>query len=135
MLNRFFTPQHLPVLLKISPSGGTLGTTTSNSSTVLSIRDSNGNGKIDLGEATDVRIKWGKESETRGTEPRRTYAPWEDTLCMDTSGVLWVGMYKTTRYYRVDPNDGHMLEPSGESQRTLTNPTVARWIHGTSLER
>ncbi|HEV7377906.1 MAG TPA: hypothetical protein VGN95_24710 [Pyrinomonadaceae bacterium] len=66
MLNRFFL-SHLPVLLKIAPTGGTPGTTTSNGM-VLPMLDNNANNHIDPGEATDVRIKWASEIGIVGTD-------------------------------------------------------------------
>jgi len=116
VLNRFFPPNppdvlnppHLPVLLKIAPSGGIPGTTTSNGPTnVLAMTDTTTNNKIDPGEATDVRILWGKEIGTAGTDEGQ----YGRSLCMDTTGVLWVGMHLTQRYYRVDPATGNMLPP------------------------
>ena len=107
VLNRFFSPPHLPVLLKIAPTGGIPGTTTSNGSTVLPMLDNNPtNNQIDPGEAMDVRIQWAKpigNSSDVGALGR--------ALCMDTSGVLWVGMYNTQRYYKVDSATGQMLAP------------------------
>jgi streptogramin lyase len=106
VLNRFFSPAHLPVLLKIAPTGGIPGTTTSNGPTVLPLLDNNANNQIDPGEAADVRIQWAKpigNSTDVGALGR--------ALCMDTNGVLWVGMHNTQRYYKVDPATGNMLAP------------------------
>jgi DNA-binding beta-propeller fold protein YncE len=107
VLNRFFSPPHLPVLLKIAPTGGIPGVTTSNGSIALPITDTlPTNNQMDPGEATDVRIKWAKEIGTGADVGALGRA-----LCMDTSGVLWVGMYQTERYYKVDPATGNMLAP------------------------
>jgi streptogramin lyase len=102
VLDRFFTA-HLPVLLKIVPTGGTLSTTTS-SGPVLPMIDANNNNHIDSGEATDVRIKWASEigaATDAGALGR--------SLCIDPSGFLWVGMHTTQRYYKVDPITGLMV--------------------------
>jgi hypothetical protein len=124
-LDRFFSTDtvpawtnapHLPVLLKIAPAGGTVGVNTSAGS-VLSMLDTNSNYALDPGEATDVRILWAKSVGNPAID--------KDTmgraLCIDPSGVLWVGMYGenktgtitpgTSHYYRVDPNTGQMLAP------------------------
>lgn len=107
VLNRFFDPGHRPVLLKIAPSGGNPGTTTSNGSTALDINDANNNNEIDvnLGEAKDVRIQWAQPIGANGELGR--------ALCMDTTGVLWVGMWTTGKYYRVDATTGQVLAPTG----------------------
>lgn len=104
MLNRFFSPLHRPVLLKIAPTGGTPGVNTSNGSLTMAMLD-NGttNNEIDAGDTKDVRIKWGEPIGTAGALGR--------ALCMDTTGVLWVGMYNTGLYYRVDANTGQVLAP------------------------
>jgi len=109
VLDRFFStpnPPHLPVLLKIAPTGGTPGLTTSNGP-VLPMLDNNNSNNIDPGEATDVRIQWGKPIGIAGTDEGALGR----ALCIDTSGVLWVGMYTTQRYYKVDPTTGQMLGP------------------------
>jgi hypothetical protein len=107
VLDRFFTTPphlpHLPVLVKIAPTGGIPGITTSNGPTPLSIIDNiNPNNNIDSGEATDVRIKWAKPIGIAGTDEDA----WGRALCIDPTGVLWVGMYKTQRYYKVDSATG-----------------------------
>jgi hypothetical protein len=114
VLNRFF-PQgqsspnaHLPVLVKIAPFGGTLGTTTSNGPTnVLAMTDTNTNDEIDAGDNKDARILWGK----RIGAPTIVGNPGDEgalgrALCMDPSGYLWVGLHETKRYYKVDPATG-----------------------------
>ena len=111
VLDRFFTtPPHLPhrpVLVKIAPTGGIPGITTSNGPTPLPIIDSNSNNNIDPGEATDVRIKWAMPIGIAGTDEDA----WGRALCIDPTGVLWVGMYKTQRYYKVDSATGNMIGP------------------------
>jgi len=103
VLNRFFNPPlHSPVLLKIAPFGGVPGTTTSNGPTnVLEIKDVNNSNQIEAGEAEDVRILWGKSVGPAGAIGR--------ALCMDTNGFLWVGMYNTQQYYKVDPISGNTI--------------------------
>ncbi|HEV2805210.1 MAG TPA: SdrD B-like domain-containing protein [Chthoniobacterales bacterium] len=108
VLNRFFSPLHSPVLLKILPMTGVPGTTTSNGSTnVLDINDANNSDQIETGEAKDVRIQWAQPIGPPGALGR--------ALCIDPSGVLWVGMYNvgggTGRYYRVDATNGQILPP------------------------
>lgn len=106
VLNRFFDSTHLPVLLKIAPTGGIPGVTTSNGPGVLPMLDNNPtNNHIDPGEAKDVRIMWASEI---GIAPADNGGLGR-ALCMDTSGVLWVGMYNTMRYYKVDATTGNML--------------------------
>lgn len=115
VLNRFFnyfagtaTVSHLPVLVKIAPTGGTTGTTSSGP-TALPIDDVNNNKQIDPGEATDVRILWAKEiGLPADLGPNGALGR---ALCMDTSGILWVGLNESKKYYRVDPVTGNMLGP------------------------
>ena len=133
VLNRFFSnpnPAHLPVLLKIAPTGGvpgTLGNDTSNGAgltAVLPMKDNNNSKQIDPGEATDVRILWGKPIGTPGVDEGKLGR----ALCMDTTGVLWVGMHLTQRYYRVDPATGNMLPP-------LTGiPTPGHYPYGCQVD-
>jgi hypothetical protein len=126
VLNRFFPqrPQpptlpppnlHLPVLLKIVPSGGTL---TSIGPVPLPMLDNViVNNKIDSGEAKDMRILWGKEIGNAGDEGALGRA-----VCIDTTGVLWVGLWgryqfdqvfipNMQKYYRVDAATGQILPP------------------------
>lgn len=126
VLNRFFPENppggtimspamHRPVLLKIAPFGGVLGTTTSDGAgplAVLKMHDSNPqpnstNDQIDPGEATDVRILWGKPIGTAGVHEGALGR----ALCMDPSGYLWVGMHDTKQYYKVDPATGTVVGP------------------------
>jgi streptogramin lyase len=136
VLNRFFpenspggtivTPMHRPVLLKIAPFGGVLGTTTSNgagSAAVLKMHDSNPqsnstNDQIDPGEATDVRILWGQPIGTAGVHEGALGR----ALCMDPSGYLWVGMHDTKQYYKVDPATGTVVGPPVELGPPAFNP-------------
>ena len=112
VLDRFFSA-HLPVLLKIAPTGGIPVTTTSNGPTnVLAMTDTSANNKIDAGEASDVRILWGNDIGTVGVDENALGR----ALCMDPSGVLWVGLHSvgttnTGKYYRVDPTNGQLLPP------------------------
>jgi hypothetical protein len=103
VLDRFFTT-HLPVLLKIAPTGGTPGTTTS-SGPVLPMIDANGNNHIDPGEAADVRILWASEIGIAGTDDGARGR----ALCIDPTGFLWVGMYATQRYYKVNAATGQII--------------------------
>jgi SdrD B-like domain len=105
VLNRFFGA-HLPVLVKIAPTGGIPGVTTS-SGAVLPILDANSNNDIDSGEASDVRIQWAKSIGTAGDIGQLGRA-----LCLDPSGVLWVGVYGSMRYYRVNATTGAVLGPA-----------------------
>jgi hypothetical protein len=112
VLNRFFStgtgstgktwsnPPHRPVLLKIAPSGAP----TSNGSTALPIIDSNNNNDIDPGETTDNRIVWakpiGQVADNIGVGR---------AVAVDKTGNLWVGMYSTKQYYKVDPTTGNTI--------------------------
>jgi hypothetical protein len=106
VLNRFFGNSHRPVLLKIAATGGTPGITTSNSSTIRPMLDvGTTNNEIDAGDTKDARILWGQPIGAVGGLGR--------ALCMDTSGVLWVGVYNSQLYYKVDANTGQILAPLG----------------------
>lgn len=122
VLNRFFTnpnPAHLPVLLKIKPTGGVPGALNNDTSSgaglgaVLPLTDTDGDNTIDSGEATDVRIVWGNNIGTTGVDEGALGR----ALCIDPSGVLWVGMHDvggsgTGKYYRVDATTGLVLPPT-----------------------
>jgi hypothetical protein len=106
VLNRWFGNTHRPVLLKIAPTGGTPGVTTSNGPGIRPMLDvGTTNNEIDAGDTKDARILWGQPIGPVGGLGR--------ALCMDTSGVLWVGMYSTMQYYRVDSTTGQVLAPLG----------------------
>lgn len=116
VLNRFFPQRpsgsallpgmHRPVLVKIAPTGGTPGTNTSNGPTMIrTITDTNSSNDIESGEAADIRIQWAKSIGAPGIDEGALGR----ALCMDRSGVLWVGMYHTQQYYRVDAATGNML--------------------------
>lgn len=118
VLNRFFStantwtgstnPPHFPVLLKIAPTGGIPGVTTSNGPIALPISDVNNNNDIDIPntpiEAQDVRILWAKPIGSGADVTGLGRA-----LAIDTAGFPWVGMYSTRVYYKVDPNTGGVI--------------------------
>jgi hypothetical protein len=119
VLDRFFLDAagklHLPVLLKIAAAPGS---PTSSGSTVLPMTESgSGNNHIDPGEATDKAIVWAKEIGTPGVMSIPLSSPptggddgaWGRAVCMDPQGFLWVGMFNTMRYYKVDPATGAMI--------------------------
>jgi hypothetical protein len=117
VLNRFFSTStaggstnaaHLPVLVKIAPTGGIPGSTTSNGATVLPITETTTSNpiNIDPGEATDVRIEWAKPVGGAGD-----IAGLGRALAVDTNGALWVGMYTTQKYYKVNAATGLMMPP------------------------
>jgi hypothetical protein len=105
VLNRWFGNSHRPVLVKIAPTGGTPGVTTSNSSTIRPMLDvGTTNDEIDAGDTKDARIVWGQPIGPVGGLGR--------SLCMDTTGVLWVGMWSSMQYFRVDATTGLVLAPT-----------------------
>ncbi|MEY2519528.1 MAG: hypothetical protein QOF24_1287 [Verrucomicrobiota bacterium] len=128
VLNRFFdtpwlmgtsppNPSHLPVLLKIAPSGSG---PTSSGSAVLSMLDNNTmNNEIDIpnNEAADKRIVWAQPVGNPGDEGKLGRA-----LAIDPSGFLWVGLFSAQKYYKVNPNTGittggAIPMPSGSNHR------------------
>ena len=121
VLDRFFStpantvnltpmPAHLPVLLKIAPSGGIPGPTTSLGSTVLPMLDNSPSDlhlNVSAGEAKDVRILWASEIGTPGSDEGNLGR----AVCVDPKGFLWVGIFSSFKYYKVDPNNGNLLPP------------------------
>jgi hypothetical protein len=109
VLNRFFGPNyHRPVLLKIAPFGGTTGTTSNGAgpSAVLPMLDNGSTpNEIDAGDTKDARIVWGKSIGVPGVDDKA----YGRALCIDTNGFLWVGMWDTRRYYKVDPATGNTV--------------------------
>jgi streptogramin lyase len=113
-LDRFFIDAsgklHLPVLLKIAPSGGG---PTSTGPTALAITDGSNPNHIDPSEAADKLILWTSEignpaSSATAGNPTDEGALGR-ALCTDTTGALWVGMYGTRRYYKVDAATGAVI--------------------------
>ncbi|MBA3961747.1 MAG: hypothetical protein H0X40_07590 [Chthoniobacterales bacterium] len=89
---------HFPVLFKIAVSGGN---PTSTGSTPLSIVDSNNSNDIETGEAADQAIIWAKSIGTG-----QDLAGLGRALAIDKNGFLWVGMFYSGRYWKVNPNNG-----------------------------
>jgi hypothetical protein len=121
VLDRFWGP-HLPVLLKIAPTGAPTSSG-SGFSAVLPMLDNNPtNNDIDIpSEAADKRILWAKpigNSTDAGQLGR--------ALAIDTTGILWVGIYGIAHYYRVDPSNGNVLAPS----TGIPFPTIAGKSYG-----
>jgi streptogramin lyase len=121
-LNLPFPSTHLPVLLKILPSGGIPGVTTSNSSVALPMSDTNGDNQINCplsaspachagpNEITDARIAWAVEVGDPGTSTTLgDRGSLGRSLCVDRSGNLWVGMYHTSKYYKVSSVTGQTI--------------------------
>ena len=111
VLDRFLTPPHLPVLLKIAPLGGAVGTT-SNGPGLSAVVATTDNGtiptKIDPGDTKDARILWGKEIGTPASGGNANdEGATGRALCIDRSGFVWVGMHETQQYYKVDPATGN----------------------------
>jgi hypothetical protein len=101
VLNRFFQPSHSPVLLKIAPSGGTPATTSTGPVALPLLDTGTTNNQIDAADTKDARIVWGQPVGPPGAIGR--------ALCIDTSGILWVGMYSEQKYYKVDPVTGNTI--------------------------
>jgi len=116
VLDRFFSLQtatctnhssnnqaHRPVLLKIAPS-----VVIPTSIGPLAITDSNNNDDIDSGEATDKLILWAKPIPDPIGQPADNVGVGR-AVAVDPTGNLWVGMYCTKQYYKVDPNTGKTI--------------------------
>ncbi|HYK00381.1 MAG TPA: hypothetical protein VE974_01405 [Thermoanaerobaculia bacterium] len=101
VLNRFFDPNHRPVLLKILASG--LGPT-STSSAALPLIDTDGDNVLDPGELQDKRVAWAVEIGDPADK-----GSWGRALCIDPNGALWVGLYRTRRYFKVSAATGQVL--------------------------
>jgi hypothetical protein len=111
VLDRFFSTAdawsgsvngaHFPVLLKLAVSGSS---PTSTNSTAMSIVDSNNNNEIDPGEATDHAFVWAKSIGAGADLTGLGRA-----LAIDKNGFLWVGIYKTSQFWKVDPNNPNTI--------------------------
>lgn len=103
-------PPHLPVLLKITPTGGVPGVDTSNSPVALPMKDTDGDDHIDTSEIQDKRIAWAVEVGDPGTATAvGDRGGLGRALCVDPAGNLWVGVYHTMKYYKVDSVTGATL--------------------------
>lgn len=114
VLDRMFAA-HYPVLFKIAPAGSGPTSNGSGLGAVLPLLDNNPqNNDIDPAEITDKSILWAKPI---GNPANPNVIPPDPgdlnalgrALCMDTTGNLWVGMYNTKRYYKVNPATGAMV--------------------------
>lgn len=68
---------------------------------ILPLEDSNGNGFIEDSEIQDERIAWIVQVGTAGGIGR--------SLCIDTAGTIWLGLFSTQEYFRLNPADGSIL--------------------------
>jgi hypothetical protein len=125
VLNRFFSngtgsctnwswsnPPHRPVLVKIASNSGP----PTSVGPPLPITDSNNSNDIEAGEATDKAILWATSIGQKADEIGVGRA-----LAIDPTGSLWVGMYCTKRYFKVNANTGSMIPPSGIPVSTGTH--------------
>jgi hypothetical protein len=136
VLDRFFSDaagnMHLPVLLKIDVNPGS--PTSTGGSNVLAMTDGGvANNHIDPGEATDKAIVWASEIGTPGAmvpsggSTSGTKSTGGDdgalgrALCTDTAGNLWVGMYNTARYYKVNAAGTVIAGPIDTVKGSLTH--------------
>jgi hypothetical protein len=111
VLDRFFSTAdtwsgsvngpHFPVLLKLAVSPGS---PTSTNNTAWPILDSNNNNEIDPGEATDKAFVWAKSIGTGADVTGLGRA-----LAIDKNGFLWVGIYQTKQFWKVDPNNPNTI--------------------------
>lgn len=135
VLNRFFGA-HKPVLLKIAPSGGTpgmpgnAGVTTSGGAGAAAVMPMLDNGtipnQIDPGDTKDARIVWASEIGTPNAIGR--------AVCMDPSGFLWVGMWTTMEYFKVDPTTGNPVGAPISVGPPLFGPNTGHRPYGCQVD-
>lgn len=106
VLNRWFSASKRPTLIKILAEGfidrnGNGVMDTSTGPTPLAMADLNGNNIIDPNEITDERIAYAVEVGPLNGLGR--------ALCIGTDGNLWVGMYNTRQYYKINAADGSQI--------------------------
>src|SRR6185436_18469164 len=61
--------------------------------------------KLDAGDVKDARIAWAVDVGTPGSDEGALGR----ALCVGLDGNLWVGVYKTMRYYKVSSVTGAIL--------------------------
>jgi hypothetical protein len=69
-------------------------------SEMLQMTDSNGNDIIDDDEIADERIAWAAQVGSGGVGR---------SLAIDLDGNIWLGLYDTHQYYKIDGDDGSIL--------------------------
>ncbi len=67
----------------------------------LPMGDTNGNGRIDPAEIRDERIAWIVSVGPAGGLGR--------ALTLDRDGNIWLGLYSARTFYKLSPDDGHIL--------------------------
>jgi hypothetical protein len=98
--------------------------------------DTNANGIIDPGEIQDERIAW----VVRVPDGTPAF-PLESgnlgrALCIGTDGNLWVGLYSSRRYYKVNAATGATLAGPISTTPTAGNPSVGSWSpYGCLIDR
>ena len=98
--------------------------------------DTNANGIIDPGEIQDERIAW----IVRVPDGTPAF-PLESgnlgrALCIGTDGNLWVGLYYSQRYYKVNAATGATLAGPISTAPTAGNPNAGSWSpYGCLIDR
>lgn len=80
---------------------------------ILNMGDSNGNGVVDVAELQDERVAWIVQVGSNGALGR--------SLCRDANGFIWLGLYNTRQYYKLDPADGAVVAGPVSTATPLSN--------------
>lgn len=68
---------------------------------ILPMADLNGDGRVQLDEVQDERVVWVSQVGSAGALGR--------SLCRDTRGHIWLGLYNTSQYFKLDSATGATL--------------------------
>ncbi|MFH1216439.1 MAG: hypothetical protein V1706_08055 [Pseudomonadota bacterium] len=78
---------------------------------MIPLVDSNSNGTLDPDELLDERVAWAVQVGPNNGLGR--------SLCIDTEGDIWLGLYNSHTYYELNAGDGSIK--SGPNNNALTN--------------
>ena len=68
---------------------------------MIELTDDNGNGRLDPEELKDERVAWAVHVGPGGGVGR--------ALCLGTDGNIWLGLYNSRQFYKLDADDGTVL--------------------------
>jgi hypothetical protein len=86
---------------KIDTSADLNGNCRIDANEIVNLVDTNGNGVLDDAELADERVAWVEQVGAPNGLGR--------ALCIGTQGEIWLGLYNSRQYYRLDPSNGSVV--------------------------
>lgn len=103
---------------------------------MMPLLDANSNGMIDPGEIQDERVAWAVRVPDGSASFPLESGMLGRSLCIGTDGHLWVGLYSSQRYYKVNAATGATLAGPVSTAPTAGNPNAGSWSpYGCLIDR